>query len=389
MISLDPNVDGEVLRLPALEVQQGPQHRLYMFAIDGKRLPEFTTVSRVRREDGVLDGYQRPEILSHVNAIRSYIESEQPMIPNAIVVAFDQRVRFEPDQGSSASDSTTRAGHLIVPVDASQPDEDKPGWVVDGQQRWAAVREADVEAFPVCVTAFVTEDEGQQRAQFILVNSTKPLPKGLIYELLPSTSGSLPPLLLRKKFPCLLLERLNLDEESPFFGMIRTPTTPSGVVKDNSVLRMLENSLTDGCLYHYRYLESAGGDVERMLDLLQNYWSAVRQVFADAWGLPPRQSRLMHGAGIVSMGYVMDAIAESDIELGEEPSHELFLHELETLRDCCQWTHGTWRFAPDVERNWNDLQNTARDIQYLSRYLLDRYHGVASNQGQLSIGELS
>lgn len=389
MASIDVPVGSEVLRLPALEVQQGPQSLLYMFAIDGKQLPRFTTVSRVRREDGVLDGYQRPEILGHVNAIRSYIESEEPMIPNAIVVAFDHRVRFEPDQDSPAADSTTQAGHLIIPVDESQPDEDKPGWIVDGQQRWAAMREANVDAFPVCVTAFVTNDTGQQRAQFILVNSTKPLPKGLIYELLPSTSGSLPPLLLRKKFPCLLLERLNLDEDSPFFGMIRTPTTPSGVVKDNSVLRMLENSLTDGCLYHYRYLASTDGDVERMLEVLRNYWSAVREVFADAWGLSPRQSRLMHGAGIVSMGYVMDAIAEPDIELGEEPSRELFLEELEVLHDCCRWTRGTWHFAPDVERNWNDIQNTTRDIQLLSRHLLTQYEGTSSNQGRLSIGELT
>ena len=385
MDSADMPAGREILRLPALEVQQTPQSCLYMFAVDGKQLPRFTTVSRVRREDGVLDGYQRPEILAHVNAIRSYIESEQPMIPNAMVVAFDRRVRFEPDHSSSASNSTTQTGHLVIPIDESQADEDKPGWIVDGQQRWAAVREANVDAFPVCVTAFVTEDEGKQRAQFILVNSTKPLPKGLIYELLPSTSGSLPPLLLRKKFPCLLLERLNLDEDSPFFGMIRTPTTPNGVVKDNSVLRMLENSLSDGCLYHYRHSEGTGGDVERMLKLLREYWSAVSEVFSDAWGLSPRQSRLMHGAGIVSMGYVMDAIAEPDIELGEEPGQDLFRHELETLRNCCQWTQGTWHFSPDIERSWNDIQNTARDIQLLSRYLLDRYQGVVSSQGQLSV----
>ncbi|WP_420436615.1 DGQHR domain-containing protein DpdB [Candidatus Poriferisodalis sp.] len=385
MVPTEVPAGQEILRLPALEVQQAPQSCLYMFAVDGKMLPRFTTVSRVRREDGVLDGYQRPEILSHVNAIRSYIESEQPMIPNAMVVAFDRRVRFEPDHSSSASNSTTRTGHLVIPIDESQADEEKPGWVVDGQQRWAAVREANVETFPVCVTAFVTEDEGKQRAQFILVNSTKPLPKGLIYELLPSTSGSLPPLLLRKKFPCLLLERLNLDEDSPFFGMIRTPTTPKGVVKDNSVLRMLENSLTDGCLYHYRHSEGMGGDVERMLKLLRDYWSAVSEVFSDAWGLSPRQSRLMHGAGIVSMGYVMDAIAEPDIDLGEAPDQDLFRHELETLRNCCQWTQGTWYFTPDTERSWNDIQNTTRDIQLLSRYLLDRYRSAVSDQGQLSV----
>jgi hypothetical protein len=36
-------------RLPAIEVRQGPKRTLYSFAIDGKILSEFTTVSRVRR----------------------------------------------------------------------------------------------------------------------------------------------------------------------------------------------------------------------------------------------------------------------------------------------------------------------------------------------------
>jgi hypothetical protein len=40
------------------------------------------------------------------------------------------------------------------------------------------VREANVRTFPFCVTAFITASQGEQRAQFILVNSTKPLPKG-------------------------------------------------------------------------------------------------------------------------------------------------------------------------------------------------------------------
>ena len=77
-------------------------------------------------------------------------------------------------------------------LDPDAPDEDKPGWVVDGQQRCAAIRESRVGAFPICVTAFITESDAEQRSQFILVNSTKPLPKGLIHELLPSTVGALP-----------------------------------------------------------------------------------------------------------------------------------------------------------------------------------------------------
>ncbi len=65
--------------------------------------------------------------------------------------------------------------------------------MVDGQQRSAAIREARVEAFPICVTAFITESAAEQRSQFILVNSTKRCQRAS------STNCSLPP-----SAPCLL-----------------------------------------------------------------------------------------------------------------------------------------------------------------------------------------
>lgn len=75
---------------------------------------------------------------------------------------------------------------------------------MDGQQRCAAIREAQIRSFPICVTAFMTDSDAEQRSQFILVKSTK----GLIHELLPSTTGALPAALQLRRFPALLLERL-------------------------------------------------------------------------------------------------------------------------------------------------------------------------------------
>jgi len=364
------------LRLPALEIRQGRKRRLYTFAVDGKQLPLFTTISRVRREDHQIEGYQRPEVLAHVSAIRSYIESAEPMIPNAIVVAFDTRVRFEP-AGAMADVSYVTPGVLVIPVDEDLDDEDKPGWIVDGQQRSAAVREADVRKFPLCVTAFITASQGEQRAQFILVNSTKPLPKGLIYELLPTTEGLLPPALMRKRFPTLLVERLNYDEDSPFRGMIHTPTTPDGVVKDNSILRMLENSLTDGCLYHYRDADTGAGDIEEMLLILKPFWRAVQKVFDEAWDQPPRRSRLMHGVGIASVGYLMDAITDEYIARGSWPDEADYVAELELLSEVCAWTSGFWHLGSDSLRRWNELQNTPKDIQLLTGHLLREYRRLS------------
>jgi len=366
------NGDKRGLRLPALEVRQGDGRVLYSFAVDGKELPSFAAISRIRRDgDAQVEGYQRPEVLSHIASIRRYLESEAPMIPNALVVAFDKRVRFEPLRGVPAV-SYARPGTLIIPASGDLPDEDKPGWIVDGQQRVAAIREARIDSFPVVVTAFMTNSDQDQRSQFILVNSAKPLPKGLIYELLPTTSGMLPAPLQARRFPAVLLRRLNCEVRSPLYRKIRTPTIPEGVVKDNSILKMLENSLSDGALYNFRDPATGAGDEEQMMNLLTTFWAAVRDVFADAWDKPPRQSRLMHGVGIVSLGFIMDAIFDR-YSRNRAPGSDDFAHDLTELREVCRWTSGFWDFGSGTQRKWNELQNTTRDIQLLTNYLMYEY----------------
>src|SRR5687768_18085576 len=115
------------LRVPAIEVRQSPGRLLYSFAVDGKQIPTFATVSRIRRNGTELEGYQRPEVLSHINEIRNYLESHSPMVPNAVVVAFDSRVHFEPNSNPIVTNGYARAGTLVIPVDSGVRDEDKPG----------------------------------------------------------------------------------------------------------------------------------------------------------------------------------------------------------------------------------------------------------------------
>ena len=375
----------DVFRQPALEIRQGMNRTFYAFAIDGKLLPRFATVSRIRRQsDNALSGYQRPEVLSHIAEIRSYIESHDPLLPNAIVIAFDHRVRFVPSEADGCAYS--RFGHLEIPVVAGTPDEKKPGLIVDGQQRTAAIRDAHIDSFPICATAFIAGDEREQREQFILVNSTKPLPKGLIYELLPQTEMKLPTLLQKRRFPAGLLERLNADAVSPLRGMIRTPTTPGGVIQDNSILKMIENSLSDGVLYRYRDPISNDPDTDSMLGVLQGFWRAAATTFPGAWGLPPAKSRLMHGAGIISMGFLMDAIADRYRDSGK-PAEEHFRSDLEPLKAVCRWTDGYWDFGPGAQRKWNEVQNTPKDIQLLANYLMVQYKSRVWNRSSTTLGD--
>ena len=274
------------MRVPALELIQGSGRRLYCFAINGKKLGNVAAVSRVRRNgDRSLEGYQRPEVLSHIAEIRKYLESPKAFLPNAIVVAFDETVRFVASRGRRVRGAMSRNGVLSIPVPRSGADADKPGWIVDGQQRLAAIRGADLSAFPVFVVGFLAQSDEDQREQFILVNATKPLPKGLIYELLPVTNTRLPTALAKRRFPAALLQCLNYDSDSPFRGMIQTPTSPDGMIKDNSVLKMLGNSLSNGFLYWKRDPSTGGGDPAVMLPAVKEFWWAVRECLPGRLGV--------------------------------------------------------------------------------------------------------
>jgi DGQHR domain-containing protein len=306
-------------------------------------------------------------------------------MPNALVIAFDSRVRFEPVSGAEDNGDST-VGTVVIPLPTDG--EDAPRWVVDGQQRAAALRDARLRRFPIPVVGFITDDLREQRTQFILVNSTKPLPKGLIHELLPATDGALPVGLARKRYPSMLLSALNLTANSPMEGAIRTTTMPTGRIRDNSVLKMIENSITDGALYAYRNPRTGEDDGGKMLEVLWNFWSAVAITWPAAWKLPPRRSRLTHGVGIVALGYVMDEITDRQTDVKTPPTRELYAEHLEALRETCAWTEGHWDFGHGERRPWDGLQVTSKDIVKLTDLLLRTYRSseVAAD-GQLQMLE--
>src|SRR5205809_1067119 len=96
-----------------------------------------------------------------------------------------------------------------------------------------------IELAELAVQRGHASDAAEQRAQCILVNNTKPLPKGLIHELLPDAAGTLPTALMVRQLPATLIEALNYDPGSPLYRRIQTPTNPAGTIKDTSMLKLL------------------------------------------------------------------------------------------------------------------------------------------------------
>src|SRR5262249_43982684 len=147
-------------------------------------------------------------------------------------------------------------------------------------------------------------------------NSSKPLPRGLITELLPKVEGVLPARLAARRVPSALCDLLNTDPASPFLGLIRRSSMDGrggAVVSDTAIVQMIQDSLSSpkGCLFTYRNAATGMVDATGIRSVLLLFWTAVRAQFPDAWGLPPTRSRLMHGAGVRAMGRLMDHVMRS------------------------------------------------------------------------------
>jgi DGQHR domain-containing protein len=364
-----------VLARRALRITQAAQAPLYLFTLTAAEILQIADISRVSRDDqGELIGYQRPEVRQHIQEITDYLDSDQPLFPNPIIIALPSTVRFTCSRGPNVSDGIASSGTLEVPLPCNGGP--KPGWIVDGQQRAFALAAAKRQDFPVPVNAFVADSVDMQRDQFLRINNTKPLPRGLVTELLPKISTPLPPRLALRQIPSALCDLLNRSEESPFQGLIRRASASkdqrkSAVVTDTNLIQALEESLKSpsGCLFPYRNLSSGETDFTGMWSALVLYWTVVKETFPKAWGKPPTQSRLMHSAGIRAMGRLMDRVMAS-IDARQPGAREQVQADLELLAPHCCWTEGRW---DGLGMRWNEVQNNPRHIHELSSFLMRTY----------------
>lgn len=339
-------------RFKAVRAQQAPGHDVFVFAVRPADVLLFAAIERVgRADDGQLKGFQRHQVASHIRDIRDYLARDDALLPNALIVAFIDGVKV-----TDLSDG-------LVEVEITVPSGQPPGFVVDGQQRLSALSGIDKPDFQVFVSALVCRDYNELRQQFVLINSTRPLPKTLIYELLPNVDG-LPERFTQRKFSARIVDMLNFTRGSSLLGEVRQHTNPTGVISDTAMQRLIMNSASDGAIRSLMHFEDRE---ERTFHLVSEFFHAVARVYGPAWhGMSPRFSRLRHGAGIVAMGFVMDHLYS--VEGATE--RDQFEPGLRLLAPYTAWTSGQWPLESLDTRPWNGIQNTPSDVDLLTRYLV-------------------
>jgi DGQHR domain-containing protein len=368
---------SEVLRRRAIRIDQDPDHPLYIFSLTGAELLQIADISRISRDNnGRLLGYQRAEVRRHIQEITDYLNSDHVVFPNSIIIALHSTVRFVRSRGPETDDGCAIAGTLEIPI--PMPDAPKPAWIVDGQQRVMALSKCTRPDLPVPVNAFVADEIALQRDQFLRVNNSRPLPRGLITELLPEVTTNLSPRMAARRISSAICDWLNHDHKSPFHGLIRRPSQTKSekekaVITDTSLIEVLDASrkTPNGCLYPYRNLATGETDFEAICQLLVTYWTAVKKTFPEAWGKPPKKSRLMHSAGLLAMGALMDKIMPSITARGPKGVAAV-QRDLELIAPLCRWTSGQWESLGGLK--WNEIEKVHKHIHALTWVLIDGYH---------------
>ncbi|MHC2088772.1 DGQHR domain-containing protein DpdB [Methylobacterium sp. CM6244] len=332
----------------AVRAHQSSEHTVLSLVASAADVLRFASIERIGRDaQGDLFGFQRPQVAAHIREIRDYLEKPNAVLPNPIVVAFTNRASIE-DLGT---------GTVRLTIDMSNG---VPGLVVDGQQRLSALADVNRD-FQVFVSVLICKDEAELRRQFVLINNTKPLPKSLIYELLPAVSD-LPPRLSRRSVAADLTARLNF-EATALQGYIKQHTQPDGIIADTVIQKIILESLSNGVM---REIIDTPRGRDRCVRLVSNFFDAVKKVFPEAWhGHKPSTSRLVHGAGIQAMGDVMEVLAKR----GDARTTDDFQSGLECLKGKTAWTEGQWEIDGEVRR-WNSLQNVNRDVALLKHHLV-------------------
>ena len=310
-------------------------------------------IERAGRNDAdVLRGFQRPQIAAHINEIRDYLQREDAVLPNSIVLAFTDHVKINSVKGNV----------VAVEIDIT---DGPPGLIVDGQQRLSALAPLTEKSFEVFVSGILCKTEEELRRQFILINNTRPLPKELIYELLPGIS-ELPERMSSRSMASALTQRLNFDRKSSLYRQIHLHTNPEGKIANNAIQRVIMMSRSHGAL---RILSQSPDGDEKCFQLMSDFYHAVQTVFSKDWiGLTPKTSRLVHSVGIIAMGRVMEVA----FQICQARTFDDFRGVLESIRDQTHWTHGKWVIGNSGnvrERAWNEFQSTHPDIQLLSDHL--------------------
>ncbi|MEB3149765.1 MAG: DGQHR domain-containing protein [Sphaerospermopsis sp.] len=250
------------LEIPAFKIVQNDIPML-LFITTAEVIYQRFDVSR--RINDKVAGYQRSFLNSRIKTIKNYINQENGIIPNSILVNLDQ----------------DKYSYLESENILNLNDSDSLGLIIDGQHRVKGSYEADPN-FKLMVVATLGLSIKEQAKLFVIINQTqKGVPTSLYLDLMNLIEGDIENYddegVSAERRATEIAIRLNETEESPLYELIRR----TGDAGFGISLSEFVNQIRD-------YVEPRTGKLanygfEQQYKIFEIYFRSIKAVFLEQW----------------------------------------------------------------------------------------------------------
>jgi DGQHR domain-containing protein len=241
------------IRVQAIQVMQN-EREFFLFKISASDLLRIAYFNprEIDRESGI----QRPYKATRSREIADYLEEEDSVLPNNIIVSLKKKCIKYND------------GELEIQTQSDV------AFVIDGQHRLRAFKYTDKPRFELPVSAFVDLSLAEIAEIFVKINYyQKPVSKSLVFDLLGISEDIFPEFVEAHR----LTKTLNETMGSPWFDSIKMLGVGKGIITQASFITALEsNKILDVHLRDYA--------IDQKVQILSNYFSAIKQLFPGKWG---------------------------------------------------------------------------------------------------------
>lgn len=241
------------ITVQAVQVMQN-ERQFFLFKMRAGDLLDIAYFNprEIDRESGI----QRPYKASRSREIADYIEEDDSVLPNNIIVSLKKEsIQY-------------RDGELEI-----RP-EKNVAFVIDGQHRLRAFNYIKKHDFELPVSAFVGLSLAEIAEIFVKINYyQKPVSKSLVFDLLGISDEIFPEFVEAHTITKMLNETIG----SPWFDSIKMLGIGKGIITQASFITALENNkILDNVLKQFT--------PDQKVKILSNYFSAIKQLFPDKWG---------------------------------------------------------------------------------------------------------
>lgn len=296
-------------------------HEVFLGFGDASTLYDLSFADILNDDTG--QGYQRPYNKKHSLDFKEYISQDGT---STIPLTFNLRKNMS----DSWRIEKPANGQVVLLLDRKT----KSLAQVDCQHRLGELKDSEI---PLAFMAFIGLDLRDEMAMFTVINGKA---KGLSSSLTDYHESNLLNDLAVEAPHLYIARKLNEDIRSPWHRHIRYGGETTSGLKRRTSFRMMQKSVR-------QFLKDVNGQftggIEDKYELVVEYWSAIKEVFPEAWN-DHRHHLITKGVGLYSLMQLLPQIIKA--RPNSSYGTDFFIKQLRPLKNAVDWgSHGTFANA--------------------------------------------